>query len=63
VAFTAVSDKAQKEKFQAGGWRGSAGEDSRLGAFELEFHCHDPKKFRHYGPMAQDFFAAFGTTA
>ena len=21
---------------------------------------HDPRKFRHYGPMAQDFFAAFG---
>src|SRR5499433_4518106 len=22
--------------------------------------CHDPKQFRHYGPMAQDFFASFG---
>jgi len=21
---------------------------------------HDPKQFRHYGPMAQDFFVAFG---
>lgn len=21
---------------------------------------HDAEKFRHYGPMAQDFFAAFG---
>jgi Chaperone of endosialidase len=21
---------------------------------------HDPEKFRHYGPMAQEFFAAFG---
>ncbi len=21
---------------------------------------HDPKEFRHYGPMAQEFFAAFG---
>ena len=21
---------------------------------------HDPKEFRHYGPVAQDFFAAFG---
>ncbi len=21
---------------------------------------HDPLQFRHYGPMAQDFFAAFG---
>ncbi|MBI2090445.1 MAG: hypothetical protein HYT78_17170 [Deltaproteobacteria bacterium] len=24
------------------------------------FIGHDPKQFRHYGPMAQDFFAAFG---
>jgi hypothetical protein len=31
--------------------------------FELSswnFIGHDPKQFRHYGPMAQDFFAAFG---
>jgi hypothetical protein len=21
---------------------------------------HDPKQFRHYGPMGQEFFAAFG---
>jgi regulator of replication initiation timing len=24
---------------------------------------HDPKQFRHYGPMAQEFFAAFGHDA
>ena len=24
---------------------------------ELELIGHDPKEFRHYGPMAQDFFA------
>ncbi len=24
------------------------------------FIGHDPEQFRHYGPMAQDFFAAFG---
>jgi hypothetical protein len=31
--------------------------------FELSswnFIGHDPKQFRHYGPMAQDFYAAFG---
>ena len=31
--------------------------------FELSswnFIGHDAKEFRHYGPMAQDFFAAFG---
>jgi hypothetical protein len=36
---------------------------SEIRGFELSswnFIGHDPKRFRHYGPMAQDFFAAFG---
>src|SRR5262245_22182154 len=42
-----------------------AGEEAlrRIRGFELtswNFIGHDPKEFRHYGPMAQDFFAAFG---
>ena len=35
----------------------------KIRGFELtswNFIGHDPKQFRHYGPMAQDFFAAFG---
>jgi hypothetical protein len=35
----------------------------KIRGFELSnwnFIGHDPKKFRHYGPMAQDLFAAFG---
>jgi uncharacterized membrane-anchored protein len=35
----------------------------KLRSLELtswNFIGHDPEKFRHYGPMAQDFFAAFG---
>ena len=35
----------------------------KIRGFELSswnFIEHDPKEFRHYGPMAQDFFAAFG---
>jgi Chaperone of endosialidase len=60
VAFTAVSDKTQKENFQP-----VDGEEvlRKIRSFELSswnFIGHDPKKFRHYGPMAQDFFAAFG---
>ena len=60
VAFTAVSDKTQKEKFQP-----VDGEEvlAKIRGFELSswnFIGHDPAKFRHYGPMAQDFFAAFG---
>jgi len=60
VAFTNVSAKAQKENFQP-----VDGEEvlGKIRGFELSswnFIGHDPKKFRHYGPMAQDFFAAFG---
>ena len=60
VAFTFTSDKTQKENFQP-----VDGEEvlGKIRGFELSswnFIGHDPKKFRHYGPMAQDFYAAFG---
>jgi hypothetical protein len=60
VAFTFPSDKTQKENFQP-----VDGEEvlGKIRGFELSswhFIGHDPKQFRHYGPMAQDFFAPFG---
>jgi hypothetical protein len=60
VAFTFPSDKTQKENFRL-----VDGEEvlGKIRGFELSswnFIGHDPKTFRHYGPMAQDFFAAFG---
>ena len=60
VAFSASSDKTKKENFQP-----VDGEEvlGRIRGFELSswnFIGHDPKEFRHYGPMAQDFYAAFG---
>ena len=60
VAFTASSDKTKKENFQP-----VDGEEvlGKIRGFELSswnFIGHDPKEFRHYGPMAQDFFSAFG---
>jgi hypothetical protein len=60
VNFTASSDKTKKENFKP-----VDGEEvlQKIHRFELtswNFIGHDPKEFRHYGPMAQDFFAAFG---
>ena len=60
VAYTFTSDKTKKENF-----RPVDGEEvlKKIRGFELtswNFIGHDPKEFRHYGPMAQDFFAAFG---
>ena len=60
VGFTAVSDKTKKENFQPVDGEAVLG---KIRGFELSswnFIGHDPKEFRHYGPMAQDFFAAFG---
>jgi hypothetical protein len=60
VPFTSSSDKTTKENF-----RPVDGEEvlAKIRGFALtswNFIGHDPKAFRHYGPMAQDFFAAFG---
>jgi acetyltransferase-like isoleucine patch superfamily enzyme len=60
VAFTAVSDKTKKENFKPVDGEAVL---EKIHGFELtswNFIGHDPKEFRHYGPMAQDFFAAFG---
>jgi hypothetical protein len=60
VAFTASSDKTKKENFQPIDGEAVLG---KIRGFELtswNFIGHDPKEFRHYDPMAQDFFAAFG---
>jgi hypothetical protein len=60
VAFTFPSDKTKKENFQPVDGEAVLG---KIRGFELSswnFIGHDPKEFRHYGPMAQDFFAAFG---
>ena len=60
VGFTASSDKTKKENFKPVDGEAVLG---KIRGFELtswNFIGHDPKEFRHYGPMAQDFFAAFG---
>ncbi len=60
VALTVISDKTKKENFQP-----VDGEEvlSKLRSLEIpswNLIGQNPEKFRHYGPMAQDFFAAFG---
>jgi hypothetical protein len=60
VAFTAVSDKTKKENFQPVDGEEVLGKIRGFDLSSWNFIGHDPKQFRHYGPMAQDFFAAFG---
>jgi len=60
VGLTVVSDRNEKENFQP-----VDGEEvlKKLRGLEVSswnLKGHDPRQFRHYGPVAQDFFAAFG---
>jgi hypothetical protein len=63
VPYTFTSDKNQKENFQP-----VEGEQvlRKIGGLTLtswNYIGHDPKQFRHYGPVAQEFFGAFGHDA
>ena len=63
VGFTASSDRTKKENFQP---VDGAEVLRKIREFKLtswNYIGHDPKQFRHYGPMAQDFYAAFGHDA
>jgi Head domain of trimeric autotransporter adhesin/Chaperone of endosialidase len=59
-AWSTTSDIRKKENFEE-----VNGEDAlkKISAFHLgswNYKSQDAKIFRHYGPMAQDFYAAFG---
>ncbi len=59
-SWSTISDRRKKENFAT-----VNGEDflNKIHGFSLtswNYRGQDPKAFRHYGPMAQDFYAAFG---
>jgi hypothetical protein len=60
VALTVVSDKNQKENFRPVDGNEVLKKIRGLELSSWNYKGHDPKQFRHYGPMAQDFYAAFG---
>jgi endosialidase-like protein len=60
VNFTASSDVTKKENFRPVDGEAVLKKISGFNLTSWNFIGHDPKVFRHYGPMAQDFFAAFG---
>jgi hypothetical protein len=63
VPYTWTSDRNQKENFQPVDGEDVLRKIGGLGLTSWNYIGHDPKHFRHYGPMAQDFFAAFGHDA
>ena len=60
VAYTFTSDKNQKENLQPVNAEDVLTKLAHLPVSTWNYIGHDPKQFRHYGPVAQDFFAAFG---
>ena len=63
VALTVVSDRNKKENFQP---VDGAEVLRKIRGFPLtswNYIGQDAQQFRHYGPMAQDFYAAFGHDA
>jgi trimeric autotransporter adhesin len=63
VAYTFTSDRNQKENFQPIDGDEVLRKISKFDLSSWNYKKNDPTKFRHYGPMAQEFFAAFGHDA
>src|SRR5216683_330701 len=60
VGFTCSSDRNKKEHLRPVEGEAVLTKIRGMSLTSWNFIGHDPKQFRHYGPMAQDFFAAFG---
>jgi hypothetical protein len=63
VAYTFTSDKDQKENFQPVDGEQVLRKIGGLNLTSWNYIGHDPKRFRHYGPVAQEIFGAFGHDA
>ncbi len=60
VAYTYTSDKSQKENFNPVDGEDVLRKIRQLNLTSWNYKNQDPRHFRHYGPVAQEFFAAFG---
>jgi len=60
VDFTFTSDQTKKENFQPVDGEAVLEKLRGVNLTSWNYIGHDPKQFRHYGPMGQEFFAAFG---
>ncbi len=63
VPYTYTSDRNQKENFRAVDADQMLTKLRGLSITSWNYKGQDAKQFRHYGPVAQDFFAAFGQDA
>lgn len=59
-AWTVISDVHKKENFAPVNGEDFLQKISKMKLTSWNYKGQDPKEYRHYGPMAQDFYAAFG---
>lgn len=59
-AWTTISDSTRKENFRIIDGEGFLKKIGQMRLGSWNYRGQDIKQYRHYGPMAQDFFAAFG---
>lgn len=59
-SWSAISDVRLKEKFEPVNGEDILDKIAGMPLTTWNYKGQDAKTFRHYGPMAQDFFAAFG---
>ena len=62
-AWQTLSDSTRKENFRPANGAAFLDRISRMRLGSWNYKGQDAKQYRHYGPMAQDFFAAFGRDA
>ncbi|HMJ48129.1 MAG TPA: tail fiber domain-containing protein [Ferruginibacter sp.] len=59
-SWVVISDVRMKENFEPVNGEEFLKKISRMPLTTWNYKCQDVKTFRHYGPMAQDFYKAFG---
>lgn len=62
-SWSAISDFNKKENFAPVNGEDFLQKISKMPLSSWNYKGQDPKTFRHYGPMAQDFYKAFGQDA
>jgi hypothetical protein len=59
-SWSTLSDERRKENFKPVNGEAMLEKISRFRLTTWNYRGQDARQYRHYGPMAQDFFAAFG---
>ncbi|PSL32872.1 tail fiber domain-containing protein [Dyadobacter jiangsuensis] len=62
-AWSVISDVNKKENFAPVNGEDFLQKISKMNLTSWNYKGQDPKQYRHYGPMAQDFYKAFGQDA